>query len=74
MEKIEADSSQGCRAKGQAAGRGHKLQQRELSCKERKNFRMGLVKHCNRFPREILESASFEIFKTKLNKATSNLL
>lgn len=64
----------GCRARGQSAGRGHKLQQRQLSCKGRKTFTVGLVKHCNRFPKEILESPSFEIFKTKLNKAMSNLL
>jgi len=74
IEKVEADSSQRHRAKGQAAGRGHKLQQRELRCKRGKTFTVGLVQHCSRFPREILESPSFEIFRTEQGHEQPSLI
>ncbi|KFP10407.1 hypothetical protein Z169_11841, partial [Egretta garzetta] len=40
----------------------------------RKFFTMRVVKHWNRLPREVVEAASLEAFKTRLNGALSNLI
>jgi len=41
----------------------------------RKNFfPQRVTEHCNRLPREVVESPSLEIFKTRLDKILYNLL
>ncbi|KFO87104.1 hypothetical protein N320_11031, partial [Buceros rhinoceros silvestris] len=37
-------------------------------------FTVRVVKHWNRFPREVVESVSLDIFKTLLGVVLSNLL
>jgi len=46
-------------------GGGHKLKQRKFQLNMRKNFfTLRVMEHWNRLPREALESAFLEIFKT----------
>jgi len=40
----------------------------------KKLFTMRVVKHWNRLPREVVESPSLETFKTRLDRALSNLI
>jgi len=41
----------------------------------RKNFfTLSVTEHCNRLPREVVESPSLEIFKTRLDKVLYNQL
>lgn len=48
---------------------------KELNLYLRKSFyRVGVTEHCNRFPREVVESLSLDIFKTQLDMALSNSL
>ncbi|KFV79890.1 hypothetical protein N308_05347, partial [Struthio camelus australis] len=49
---------------------GQKLNHRKFHLNLRKNFftvRVGTVEHWNRLPREVVESPSLEIFKTRLD-------
>ncbi|KFV69241.1 hypothetical protein N307_10228, partial [Dryobates pubescens] len=39
----------------------------------RKFFTMRVVEHCNRLPREAVETPSLEIFKVKLDRALGSL-
>jgi len=56
-------------------GNGHKLKRRELQLNMRKNFFTLRVKeHWNRLPREVAESSSLEIFKTRLDAVLCSLL
>jgi len=56
-------------------GNGHKLKQRKLCLKIRKNFfTLRVTKPWNRQPRKVVESPSLEIFKTRLDKVLCSLL
>jgi len=56
-------------------GNGHKLKQRKLQLKPRKNFfPLRVTEHWNRLPREVVESPSLEIFKTRFDKVLYSLL
>ena len=56
-------------------GNGHKLKKRKFQLNMRKNFfTLRLTEHWNRLPREVVESPSLEIFKTRLDKVLCSLL
>jgi len=55
-------------------GNGFKLQQGRIRLDIRKKFfTMRVVKHWHRLPREAVEAPSLETFKTRLDRALSNL-
>jgi len=53
---------------------GHKRKHRKFHLNMRKNFPLRVTEHWNRLPREAVDSASLEIFKTRLNKVLCSLL
>ncbi|KFP19008.1 hypothetical protein Z169_08998, partial [Egretta garzetta] len=54
---------------------GFKLKQGRFRVDIRKKFfTMRVVKHWNRFPREVVEAPSLETFKARLDGALSNLI
>jgi len=56
-------------------GNGHKLKPRKCQLNMRKNFfTLRVTEHCNRLPRDVVESPSLEIFKTHLDKVLCSLL
>ena len=56
-------------------GNGHKLKHRKFRMNMRKNLStLRVMEPWNRLPREVVESASLEIFKTRLDKVLCNQL
>jgi len=56
-------------------GNGHKLKQRKFQLNMRKNFfTLRVMEHWNRLPREVVDSPSLEILKTRLDKVLCSLL
>ncbi|KFV79773.1 hypothetical protein N308_04320, partial [Struthio camelus australis] len=54
---------------------GHKLKHRKFHLNLRRNFLTARVtEHRNRLPREVVESPSLEIFKTRLDVILGNVL
>jgi len=51
---------------------GHKMKQRKFHLNRRKSFFiLRVTEHWNRLPREVVESLSLEIFKTRLDKVSA---
>jgi len=56
-------------------GNGHKLKPGKFHLNTRKNFcTLMVTEQCNRLPREVVDSPSLEIFKTRLDKVLCSLL
>ncbi|GAB0182046.1 hypothetical protein GRJ2_000669900 [Grus japonensis] len=56
-------------------GRGHKVEHRKFCLNMRKNFfTLRVTEQWNRLPREVVESPSLKIFKTRLDMILCNLL
>ncbi|KGL87889.1 hypothetical protein N301_15507, partial [Charadrius vociferus] len=54
---------------------GYKLEEGRFRLNIRKKFfTLGVVRHWNRLPREVVEAPSLEVFKARLDVALGNLV
>ncbi|KFV83932.1 hypothetical protein N308_00464, partial [Struthio camelus australis] len=53
---------------------GHKLKHKKFHLNIKYLFTVRVTEHWNRFPREVVESPSLEIFKSHLDRVLGNLL
>ena len=51
-----------------------KLKEDRFRLDVRKFFTVRVVRHCNRLPREAVDTPSLEVFKARLDGALSNLV
>jgi len=58
----------------QRQGKGHKLKHRKFQVNMKNFFPLRVMEHWNRLPREVVESPSLEIFKTRLEMVLCSLL
>jgi len=72
VRRMGPDSFQWCPL---TKGNWHKQKHRKFQLNMGKNFfTVRVTEHWNRLPREVVESASLEIFKTRLDKVLCSLL
>jgi len=55
-------------------GNEHKLKHKKFLLNMKKNFPLRVTEHWNRLPREVVDSPSLDIFKTRLDAVLCSLL
>jgi len=61
--------------KGRTRGKGHKWKPRKFHLNMRKSFlALRVMEHWNRLPRDVVDSPSLEIFRTRLDEILCSLL
>jgi len=72
VKRMGSDSSQWYSA---TKGNGHKQKHRKFHLNTRKNyFTLRVTDHWNRLPREVVDSPSLKMLKTRLDEVLCNLL